>query len=135
MKMASAATNGVPKKPRRSIRRFVARIVHPFARRRRTAAHRRVLHRRRHTGLVTGIPTERFELTEFNRRVLGLDPGPPVAPLPGAANSYHAVEHEGTDVEVGPSTEPMSAVGQPDAIGDAISLALGDLNDREVPEE
>jgi hypothetical protein len=65
--------------------RVLDRILHPIARRRRTAAHRRVMHRQREIGLATGLPTGRFEMTDHNRKVLGLDRGPPSVPPPEAS--------------------------------------------------
>jgi hypothetical protein len=87
--------------------RVLDRILHPIARRRRTAAHGRVLYRHRHTGLVTGVPSERFELTAHNRRLLGLDGGPP----------------------------RVSAPDERDESGDAVGPDRSDLSERDDPSE
>ena len=75
---ALVGASGEPQRRQRLVARAVDRMLHPLARRRRTAAHRRVLHRQGSMGLVTGISSDRFEMDVRNRRLLGLDPGPPV---------------------------------------------------------
>jgi hypothetical protein len=110
-------------------------------------------------GLVTGISSDRFEMDVRNRRLLGLDPGPPVprhddepaaeAPDEPSAEAPQLVEARPTDdgdvvhatepVAVGvrpepsgadPETQPMSAVDPFDALGEAINLALTDTSGR-----
>jgi hypothetical protein len=105
--------------------RVLDRILHPIARRRRTAAHRRVLHRQRHTGLVTGVPSDRFQLTDHNRKMLGLDRGPPGPQLKGESGS----RDPGPLVERGrrPADTPVAAGDAgPVAAGDAGPVAAGD---------
>jgi len=101
------------------------RILHPVARRRRTAAHRRVLHRQRHTGLVTGVPRGRFELTDYNRRVLGLHRGPP-GPRRDEAGAADPDRFLG---------EPAAAMDEGDEPVDAISPALDNVEEGDGPIE
>jgi hypothetical protein len=139
--------------------RVLDRILHPIARRRRTAAHRRVLHRQRHTGLVTGMPRDRFELTAHNRKVLGLDRGPPGLGAPGepaaededtlleAAHADDAVTDAGDAravIEAAPDWEavfgdpaaaPVPAMDELDQLGDAPNPGLNDLGEGDGPSQ
>jgi hypothetical protein len=145
-----------PKHRRGPLGRLAERFVHPMARKRRTAAHVRVLHRQSYSGLVTEISTERFEMDEHTRRVLGLDPGPPRTPVrddagaggtdtlspavpPGdeepnrAAEAVGGVEHAAPESVAAaappddPATQPLSVVDALDPLAEAISRALTDL--------
>jgi hypothetical protein len=61
----------------------IRRLTNPMRRRHHHARRRRALDRHRHDGLVTELPTHRFELDSASRRALGLDAGSPREPLAG----------------------------------------------------
>jgi hypothetical protein len=75
------------------------RLRHHHARRRRT------LDRHRHVGLVTELPTERFELDAASRRALGFYAATPEAPPPAFEKSRAPDLLAGT----------LTATGSPDA--------------------
>jgi hypothetical protein len=67
----------------------IRRLTKPVRRRHHHARRRRALDRHRHDGLVSELPTERFELDAASRRALGLYAGTPEAPPAPESSSMH----------------------------------------------